>query len=204
MGIWDNSGDGSDVNTAIISGKPETWISPTESKSEVVITGDDLGQVNVFAYPVIAKKNAGVRTYLGHSSHVPCVRLSPGDKYLFSAGGHDLTVFQWKLRKAGQAETKEDQAQNGTRSGDAPTSESGAAGEAQPEAQPEAQSEAQPEAQPEAGEAQPEAGEAQPEAQAEAAEEAQAENGEEQQEQHADDGGDQPADVETEEQPQDE
>jgi microtubule-associated protein-like 6 len=33
----------------------------------------------------------------GHSSHVTNVKFSKDDTYLFSTGGNDNCVFQWKL-----------------------------------------------------------------------------------------------------------
>jgi WD40 repeat protein len=34
--------------------------------------------------------------FKGHASHVGDVRFSADDRRVFSAGGHDRTLFQWK------------------------------------------------------------------------------------------------------------
>lgn len=39
---------------------------------------------------------AAYKPYYGHSSHVVCIRFSPDDKWVISAGGHDRGLFQFK------------------------------------------------------------------------------------------------------------
>jgi len=95
QGIFHASGDGTDVNTVAISGKPEHHVSP-DHKHNVVATGDDFGQVNLYAFPCMHKK-PGFKAYQGHSSFVTCVRFTPGDQFLLSAGGGDLAIIQWRV-----------------------------------------------------------------------------------------------------------
>ena len=57
-------------------------------------TGDDYGLVNLFRDPVIKGKP---RCYRGHSEHVVRVKFSCGDDArLYSIGGYDQTLMQWK------------------------------------------------------------------------------------------------------------
>lgn len=37
------------------------------------------------------------REYLGHSSHVMCVRFSPHNKWVLSVGGKDRGIIQWRV-----------------------------------------------------------------------------------------------------------
>jgi hypothetical protein len=61
----------------------------------VIVTADDFSLVKLFSYPVIAD-DAPFRAYRGHASHVTCVRFSSDDRTLFSVGGIDRCIFQWK------------------------------------------------------------------------------------------------------------
>ncbi len=61
----------------------------------VSATGDDLGRVKLFRWPVCGFKQA-YRSYLGHGSHIMQVRFSYDDDYLISAGGSDMSLFQWR------------------------------------------------------------------------------------------------------------
>jgi len=56
-------------------------------------TGDDYGLVNIFNDPCI---KAMPRSYRGHSEHVVRVLFGAGDARLFSVGGYDQTLMQWK------------------------------------------------------------------------------------------------------------
>ena len=59
-----------------------------------IATGDDFGLVNVFRDPC---RNGSVPFSLrGHAEHVVRVAWSPDDQYIFSVGGQDQTVMQWK------------------------------------------------------------------------------------------------------------
>lgn len=84
QGIWEGAGDGTDINTV------------DRSKDErSLAAGDDFGCVRLFTYPALAK-NSPVKSYPGHSSFVTCVRFTPNSEYLFSTGGNDCGVFQWR------------------------------------------------------------------------------------------------------------
>jgi WD40 repeat protein len=61
----------------------------------VCATGDDFGKIKLFRWPAFGFKQA-FRSYLGHGSHVMQVRFSYDDDYLMSAGGSDMSCFQWR------------------------------------------------------------------------------------------------------------
>jgi WD40 repeat protein len=60
-----------------------------------IATADDFSFVKLFNGPVVAD-DAPYRAYRGHASHVTCVRFSNDDRRLFSVGGVDRCVFQWR------------------------------------------------------------------------------------------------------------
>lgn len=60
-----------------------------------IVTGDDFHKVNLFKYPAL-KSGALHKTYVGHSSHVTCVRFSASKRYVVSVGGNDRTILLWK------------------------------------------------------------------------------------------------------------
>lgn len=63
----------------------------------LIATGDDFGLVNIFRNPV--RHRVAPRSYRGHSEHVVRVRFGRDglNNYLFSVGGYDQTVMQWKI-----------------------------------------------------------------------------------------------------------
>jgi len=65
--------------------------------STIICTADDFGLVNVFDYPVTSQ-NAGSRSYAGHSEHVVRVEFSADGTRLFSVGGQDKALIQWKIK----------------------------------------------------------------------------------------------------------
>jgi len=83
--VWDTDMDGSDVNAVDVFNK------------QLVATGDDHGNVNLFRYPVLESSNEQIR-HAGHSSHVTNVKFSKDGKYLISVGGGDKAVVQWRLK----------------------------------------------------------------------------------------------------------
>lgn len=62
-----------------------------------LVTADDFGLVNVFNYPVEHPSSAA-RSYSGHSEHVVRVEFSRDGKRLFSVGGQDKTLVQWRIK----------------------------------------------------------------------------------------------------------
>jgi len=82
--------DGTDVNALDRAKK----IQP--NGMQLLAAGDDLGQVRILEYPCLVKNSQGVKGR-GHSSHVTNVLFDNSDKLLFSTGGEDQTVLQWKV-----------------------------------------------------------------------------------------------------------
>jgi len=82
-GIFPRGVDGTHIN----------GVAGSTDKS-LIAAGDDFGLVTLFRDPV--RKGHKARCYRGHSEHVTSVKFSDDDGYLWSAGGYDQTVMQWK------------------------------------------------------------------------------------------------------------
>ena len=67
------------------------------AQQNLIATGDDFGLVNVFRNP--CRKGSCPTSYRGHSEHVVRVKFGREglSQWLFSIGGYDQTVMQWKL-----------------------------------------------------------------------------------------------------------
>jgi WD40 repeat protein len=87
QGIFDPQQDGTDVNC--VDRSPD---------GTLLATGDDYGYINLFKYPSPVK-NASKAIFMGHSSHVMNVKFSPDQRFLFSVGGNDKTIIQWRVTK---------------------------------------------------------------------------------------------------------
>jgi len=61
---------------------------------KLVATGDDWGFVNIYNFP--CGKGAKCISLRGHSEQVPRIVFSNGDEYIFSVGGNDKAIIQWK------------------------------------------------------------------------------------------------------------
>lgn len=64
---------------------------------DLVAVGNDWGNVVLFNYP--NGTGAKSRSFKGHSEHVTNVKWNTNDEYLFSAGGYDQTIMQWRVSK---------------------------------------------------------------------------------------------------------
>jgi len=82
QGIYPKGTDGTHVNS--VAGSHD---------GQLIATGDDYGLVNLFRDPVIKGQP---RSYRGHSEHVVRVMFSADDSELYSIGGYDQTLMQWK------------------------------------------------------------------------------------------------------------
>jgi len=90
-GIWPAEADGTDINAVHRS-----------QKGDLLASADDHGQVKLFRYPCPLqgesdKGRGQFHASNGHSSHVTNVRFNSNDTMLFSTGGNDRAIFQWKL-----------------------------------------------------------------------------------------------------------
>lgn len=90
QGIWPPATSGDDINYVCRSNEK------TPGDYHLLGVGDDFGKVKLMRYPSIQKGSQAVEG-VGHSSHVTCVKFGPTDSYLYSAGGEDNCVFQWKV-----------------------------------------------------------------------------------------------------------
>jgi len=84
QGIFNPDATGYSVNYSCIS-----------DNNKVLVTGDDFSSVNLFKSPCTVN-NAKSKAFKGHSSHVPKVRFSKDDIYLYSVGGNDKSLFIWE------------------------------------------------------------------------------------------------------------
>ncbi len=87
--IWLPCSKGTDINGCDRS-------NAVHDTYNLLATADDFSTIRVLRYPCINKGAAAIEGK-GHSSHVTSVRFAPDDKYLFSIGGNDGCVFQWKI-----------------------------------------------------------------------------------------------------------
>lgn len=65
--------------------------------NKTMLSGDDFGLVNVFNFPHPDCKAA--RSYSAHSEHVVRVAFSQDNKLVFSVGGADKALIQWKVKQ---------------------------------------------------------------------------------------------------------
>jgi WD40 repeat protein/Ca2+-binding EF-hand superfamily protein len=92
QGIFQSEWDGSDINMV---DRSNTKIN---GDCRVIACSDDFSTIRIYNYPCL-RKSAKPIILKGHSSHVTNVKFSSDDGYLYSTGGEDQTVFQWKILK---------------------------------------------------------------------------------------------------------
>jgi len=81
---------------------------------DLLVSADDLGQVNLFRYPCVRPEAAAAtnrRSFFAHSSAALGCRWAsdgptpaPEDELVVSVGGFDLTLMQWRRAKAATVE----------------------------------------------------------------------------------------------------
>eukprot|EP00760_Papus_ankaliazontas_P033923 PhM_4_TR6798/c0_g2_i1/m.103346/K18598/EML6; echinoderm microtubule-associated protein-like 6 len=98
QGIWPMYADGTDINAVNRS-----------NTRQLLATGSDDGTVRLFRYPCIGggvdyhgkmsipKVKPEYVVAHGHASHVTNVEWNYEDKWLLSAGGHDLAILKWRV-----------------------------------------------------------------------------------------------------------
>lgn len=82
-GIFPSGTDGTHINGVDFS-----------QDQSLIATGDDYGLVNIFRNP--CRGGHQPISLRGHSEHVVRVQFHKNDTYLFSVGGYDQTLMQWK------------------------------------------------------------------------------------------------------------
>lgn len=70
--------------------------------ASLMLTADDYGLVNVFNYPNPRIEDS--RSFAGHSEHVVRVCVSQDQNHVFTIGGSDRALIQWKVTKHHQDE----------------------------------------------------------------------------------------------------
>ncbi|KAJ6663619.1 hypothetical protein lerEdw1_009698 [Lerista edwardsae] len=85
FGIWPEGADGTDINAVCRS-----------HDGKLLASADDFGKVHLFSYPC-CQPRAPSHTYSGHSSHVTNIAFLHDDSLLFSTGGTDTSILQWRL-----------------------------------------------------------------------------------------------------------
>jgi len=63
--------------------------------SKLLATGDEWRMTSIFRYPAAA--GAKPKSFVGHSEFVTRVKFNQDDSFLFSIGGGDRTLIQWKV-----------------------------------------------------------------------------------------------------------
>lgn len=78
------------------SGTDGTHINGVNGSNDgsLIVTADDFGLVNVFRDP--CRNGSKPFSVRGHSEHVVRAAFSNNDNYIFSIGGYDQTLMQWK------------------------------------------------------------------------------------------------------------
>lgn len=67
-----------------------------EGKPHLLASGDNYGRVRLYRYPCVMKGSAYFEQR-GHGHDVRNVRFHPTEPYLFSCGGEDRCIFQWRI-----------------------------------------------------------------------------------------------------------
>jgi len=88
QGIWAPGYDGTDINhcDASVDTHPDGY--------RILAAGDDFGKVKLYRYPSMVEPSKAI-TLKGHSSHVTKVKFN--GEYLYSTGGNDTAVIQWRV-----------------------------------------------------------------------------------------------------------
>jgi len=84
-GIWKGCYKNGDINC--LDSSPE---------HSLCAIGDNFGRIKLFEYPC-SKFNASYNTSIGHSSKVSNLKFSKNGDYLYSVGGNDKSVLQWRV-----------------------------------------------------------------------------------------------------------
>ncbi|KAI1895518.1 hypothetical protein AGOR_G00107080 [Albula goreensis] len=94
-GIWPVVSEVTEVTAACLS-----------SNRKVLATGDDLGYVKLFRYPVKGKY-AKFKRYVAHSTHVTNVRWTHDDALLVTVGGGDTSLMIWNHEPEGHRDARQ-------------------------------------------------------------------------------------------------
>lgn len=85
-GIYPSGEDGSHINSVSVS-----------ADHSLIATADDFGLLNIYRYPCVSLKHKA-RSYSGHSEHVVRAVFTPDGQKIFTIGGYDKAVIQWRRK----------------------------------------------------------------------------------------------------------
>lgn len=88
QGIHPASEDGTHINGVVRS-----------AAGDLLVSTDDWGLMNVYNYPVCDYSHQP-RSYSGHSEHVVRAAFTPDGSRLFTIGGQDKALIQWRKKQA--------------------------------------------------------------------------------------------------------
>jgi len=88
QGIWDIEGGSEQNILSVCRGNSGS------GGGDIVVTGDDNNMINLFRYPAL--KGAQFKSFGGHMSPVCSLCFNEDNSKLFSTGGTDACVFQWR------------------------------------------------------------------------------------------------------------
>jgi len=84
QGLYQKGWDGTNLKDCAIT-----------KDATLLASGDEFGTVRLHNYPAVDSE--ACNAYNGHAEFVVSVDFSSDDSYLFSAGGADVSIFQWKV-----------------------------------------------------------------------------------------------------------
>lgn len=88
---------GNDKDGINPAGEDKTHVNGVARSKDMttLFSVDDFGLINAFNWPAPTVKDA--RSYCAHSEHVTRCMLSPDQSHIFTTGGEDKTLIQWKV-----------------------------------------------------------------------------------------------------------
>lgn len=84
-GVWNSSSRNSDVLACEAS-----------HETTDLVTGNNLGEINLYRYPATGASNTLYQTYLGHAGPICAVRYLHSRRYIISTGAQDRSILVWK------------------------------------------------------------------------------------------------------------
>ena len=85
FGVWPDSQYNANVNYCDRS-----------ASGRLIVTGDELGKVNLFTYPACQPKCLH-HSYPGHAQSITGVQFLSDDSRVISIGGKDSSIMQWSV-----------------------------------------------------------------------------------------------------------
>ena len=76
--------------------KPKWFLLLLENKSNIVVSGDEFGILNIWKNSDSVKENVG-NSFNGHGSHIQKTDILGNDSKIITMGLSDRTVWQWRI-----------------------------------------------------------------------------------------------------------